>query len=162
MEWPGVYRRLFRHGSSGQSPPHKIGLISPDGPLSVGFSELEQHSQPKHRMGTPLSGSMDSLRWASSHGSSAALQRCSGIAGPSHRVTLHPRCGARAGADGQSKAGRAPEPVRAAAVQAPEVSEGGQANKQGDIREQAHRRGTGSSQETIAMFCKSYDIALQI
>lgn len=101
-------------------------------------------------MGTPLSGSMDSLRWGSSHGSSAALQRCSGIAGPSHRVSVHPRCAARAGADGQNKSGRAPEPVRAAAVQAPapEVSEGGQANKQGDIREQAHRRGTEPTPST--------------
>ena len=97
-------------------------------------------------MGAPMNVSMDSLRWSASHsaGSSAGLQRgCSG-AGPSHRVITHTRCGARSGADSQSRSGRAPEPVRAATVEAPKVSEGGQANKQGDIREQAHRRGTPS------------------
>lgn len=92
-------------------------------------------------MGTSLNVSMDSLRWASSHGSSASLHRSSCGAGPSHRVIVHPRCSARAGADGQSRSGRAPEPVRAATVEAPKISEGGQASKQGDIREQAHRRG---------------------
>lgn len=94
-------------------------------------------------MGAPMNVSMDSLKWSASHsaGSSAGLHRgCSG-AGPSHRGITHTRCGAHPGAEGQSRSGRAPEPVRAATVEAPKVTEGGHANKQGDIREQAHRRG---------------------
>lgn len=89
---------------------------------------------------------MESLRSSAALHSagSAALQRGSSGVGPSHRVIVHPRCSARAGADAQSRSGRAPDPVRAATIEAPNVnvSEGRQAAKQGDIREQAHRRGT--------------------